>query len=90
MTIHFSERSITGWRRHYNVKGYHDFVFLDKHIAIFVMGAFGMDTIAETLALQITLITGTGKGKRTRSMMLPLHSLFRIAVGLSSAYGNAN
>ena len=37
--------------------------------------AFGTDTIAETLALPKTLITGTEKGKRTRGMMLLLHSL---------------
>ena len=37
---YFSERNITGWRRHYNVKGHPDFVFLDKRIAIFVDGCF--------------------------------------------------
>lgn len=37
---YFSEWNITGWRRHYNVKGHPDFVFLDKKIAIFVDGCF--------------------------------------------------
>ena len=37
---YFDEKHITGWRRHYNVKGHPDFVFLDKHIAIFVDGCF--------------------------------------------------
>lgn len=37
---YFGERHITGWRRHYNVKGHPDFVFLDKRIAIFVDGCF--------------------------------------------------
>ena len=37
---YFDERHITGWRRHYNVKGHPDFVFLDKRIAIFVDGCF--------------------------------------------------
>lgn len=40
LILHFSERNITGWRYHYNVKGYPEFVFLDKHIAIFVDGCF--------------------------------------------------
>lgn len=40
LILYFSERNITGWRRHYNVKGHPDFVFLDKHIAIFVDGCF--------------------------------------------------
>ena len=37
---YFDERHITGWRRHYNVKGHPDFVFLDKRIAMFVDGCF--------------------------------------------------
>ena len=37
---YFDEKHITGWRRHYNVKGHPDFVFLDKRIAIFVDGCF--------------------------------------------------
>ncbi len=37
---YFDEKHITGWRRHYNVKGHPDFVFLNKHIAIFVDGCF--------------------------------------------------
>lgn len=37
---YFNGHHITGWRRHYNVKGHPDFVFLDKHIAIFVDGCF--------------------------------------------------
>lgn len=36
----FNELGITGWRRHYNVKGHPDFVFLEKRIAIFVDGCF--------------------------------------------------
>ena len=37
---YFNAHNITGWRRHYNVKGHPDFVFLDRHIAIFVDGCF--------------------------------------------------
>lgn len=37
---YFKEQHITGWRRHYKVKGHPDFVFLDKRIAIFVDGCF--------------------------------------------------
>lgn len=37
---YFNSHHITGWRRHYNVKGHPDFVFLEKHIAIFVDGCF--------------------------------------------------
>lgn len=36
----FKENNIHGWRRNYKVKGHPDFVFLDKHIAIFVDGCF--------------------------------------------------
>ncbi len=36
----FHENNITGWRRHYSVKGHPDFVFLDKRIAVFVDGCF--------------------------------------------------
>ena len=37
---YFKEMNISGWRRHYKVKGHPDFVFLDKRIAIFVDGCF--------------------------------------------------
>lgn len=37
---YFSERNITGWRRHYNVKRHPDFVFPGKYIAVFVDGCF--------------------------------------------------
>lgn len=37
---YFNENHITGWRRHYKVKGHPDFVFLDKRIAVFVDGCF--------------------------------------------------
>jgi len=37
---YFHENHITGWRRHYKVKGHPDFVFLDKRIVIFVDGCF--------------------------------------------------
>lgn len=37
---YFKEKHITGWRRHYGVKGHPDFVFLDRHIAVFVDGCF--------------------------------------------------
>lgn len=37
---YFNTHLITGWRRHYNVKGHPDFVFMDRHIAIFVDGCF--------------------------------------------------
>lgn len=87
---YFSERNITGWRRHYNVKGHPDFVFLDKHIAIFVDGCFWHGTIAETRDLQKMQNTGTEKGKRISNMMSLSLSLFRIVVGSLSAYGNAN
>ena len=36
----FRENHITGWRRNYDVKGHPDFVFMDKHIAVFVDGCF--------------------------------------------------
>ncbi len=36
----FDEYGIKGWRRHYNVKGHPDFVFLKERIAIFVDGCF--------------------------------------------------
>ena len=31
---YFDEKHITGWRRHYNVKGHPDFVFLDKDLSL--------------------------------------------------------
>lgn len=37
---YFNEKNISGWRRHYKVKGHPDFVFLDKRIAVFVDGCF--------------------------------------------------
>lgn len=37
---YFLSNGITGWRRHYPVKGHPDFVFVDKRIAIFVDGCF--------------------------------------------------
>ena len=36
----FRDYQITGWRRHYNVKGHPDFVFIKKRIAVFVDGCF--------------------------------------------------
>lgn len=36
----FSEHGITGWRRHYAVKGHPDFVFPSRKIAVFVDGCF--------------------------------------------------
>ena len=36
----FRENRISGWKRHYDVKGHPDFVFLDKRVAIFVDGCF--------------------------------------------------
>ena len=36
----FKAQHITGWRRHYDVKGHPDFVFPQKKIAIFVDGCF--------------------------------------------------
>ena len=38
--LYFKEMNISGWRRHYKVKGHPDFVFLDKRIAVFVDGCF--------------------------------------------------
>ena len=37
---YFELHHITGWRRHYDVKGHPDFVFPRKKIAIFVDGCF--------------------------------------------------
>lgn len=37
---YFSVYGITGWRRHYPVKGHPDFVFPKKRIAVFVDGCF--------------------------------------------------
>lgn len=37
---YFDAHHITGWRRHYNVKGHPDFVFMHLRIAIFVDGCF--------------------------------------------------
>ena len=36
----FKQHNIKGWRRNYKVKGSPDFVFLNKHIAVFVDGCF--------------------------------------------------
>jgi DNA mismatch endonuclease (patch repair protein) len=36
----FRENRIKGWRRHWPVAGLPDFVFLDKHLALFVDGCF--------------------------------------------------
>ena len=36
----FTKNRIVGWRRNYPVKGRPDFVFLDRHIAVFVDGCF--------------------------------------------------
>ncbi|MCM1040563.1 MAG: very short patch repair endonuclease, partial [Ruminococcus sp.] len=36
----FRDNGVTGWRRHYKVKGHPDFVFLDERIAVFVDGCF--------------------------------------------------
>lgn len=36
----FKEYGITGWRRHYPVKGHPDFVFIKCKIAVFVDGCF--------------------------------------------------
>jgi DNA mismatch endonuclease (patch repair protein) len=36
----FQVYGITGWKRHYPVKGHPDFVFLQKRIAVFVDGCF--------------------------------------------------
>lgn len=36
----FDEFRISGWRRHYDVKGHPDFVFPKKRIAVFVDGCF--------------------------------------------------
>lgn len=36
----FREMGITGWRRHYKVKGHPDFIFPNRKIALFVDGCF--------------------------------------------------
>ncbi|MBR4461578.1 MAG: hypothetical protein IKS51_03245 [Erysipelotrichaceae bacterium] len=36
----FGDFKIHGWRRNYDIKGHPDFVFLKKHIAVFVDGCF--------------------------------------------------
>lgn len=37
---YFKENHITGWKRHYKVKGHPDFIFPKQKIAIFVDGCF--------------------------------------------------
>ncbi len=87
---YFSSNHITGWRRHYDVKGHPDFVFLDRRIAIFVDGCFGTGTTAETLAQLKTLIIGAKKEKRILNMIRLLRSSLKEGAGRLSAYGNAN
>lgn len=36
----FREQGVKGWRRGYPVTGHPDFVFLSKHVAVFVDGCF--------------------------------------------------
>ncbi len=36
----FADYNISGWRRHYAVKGHPDFIFPKKKIAVFVDGCF--------------------------------------------------
>lgn len=36
----FNDNHITGWKRHYNVKGHPDFVFHKQRVALFVDGCF--------------------------------------------------
>ncbi len=40
LIMFFKDHHITGWRRHYDVKGHPDFVFMNLRIAIFVDGCF--------------------------------------------------
>lgn len=40
LIAYFKENNITGWKRHYKVKGHPDFIFPKKKIAIFVDGCF--------------------------------------------------
>lgn len=40
MIQYYKDYNITGWQRHYEVKGHPDFVFLKKRIAVFVDGCF--------------------------------------------------
>lgn len=87
---YFTERHITEWRQHYNVKGHPDFVFLDKHIAIFVDGCFWYGHDCRNMRPSDNADFWNRKRGKTRSMMQPLHSLLWIAVGLSYVYGNAN
>ena len=37
---YFRDSGITGWRRHYSVKGHPDFIFPKKKVAVFVDGCF--------------------------------------------------
>ena len=52
----FKENGIIGWKRNYPVKGHPDFVFLDKKVAIFVDGFFGMGMIVGIPA-HLTMLT---------------------------------
>lgn len=52
----FKENGIIGWKRNYPVKGHPDFVFLDKKVAIFVDGCFGMGMIVGIPA-HLTMLT---------------------------------
>lgn len=40
LIVLFRNNNITGWKRHYKVKGHPDFVFLDRRVAVFVDGCF--------------------------------------------------
>ena len=40
LIMYFRHYQISGWRRHYPVYGHPDFVFLDRHVAVFVDGCF--------------------------------------------------
>lgn len=87
---YFDERHITGWRRHYNVKGHPDFVFLDKRIAIFVDGCFWHGHDCRNTRPAENAEYWNRKRQKTSNMMPPLLSFFKIVVGASSVYGNAN
>lgn len=52
MIAYFKENHIIGWRRHYDVIGHPDFVFLKQRIALFVDGCFwhGHDCKARPLS----------------------------------------
>ena len=78
---YFHEHHIVGWRRHYNVKGHPDFVFLNKKLLFSLTDVFGMDTIAEIHVRQIIKNIGKIKGKKMFYMIGQLQQDLSLAGG---------